>query len=101
MIRLALLLFLAIPADGEETIALVNARILPVKGDPIAKGVVLVRNGKIAAVGADLPVPEGARVIDLSGKTVIPTARRSPPRCASWTPSTRVRPTSPAAASRG
>jgi imidazolonepropionase-like amidohydrolase len=72
MIRLALLLLLAIPPDGEETTALVNARILPVKGDPIAKGVVLVRNGKIAAVGADLPVPEGARVIDLSGKTVIP-----------------------------
>jgi imidazolonepropionase-like amidohydrolase len=72
MIRIALLLLLAIPADSEDAIALVNARIVPVKGDPIARGVVLVRNGKIAAVGADTEVPEGARVIDLSGKTIIP-----------------------------
>jgi imidazolonepropionase-like amidohydrolase len=33
---------------------------------------VLVRDGVIAAVGADLPRPEGARVIDAAGATVLP-----------------------------
>ena len=34
--------------------------------------VVLVRDGKIQAVGADIKVPEGAQVIDLSNMTVLP-----------------------------
>jgi len=34
--------------------------------------VILVRDGKIQAVGADIKVPEGAQVIDLSNMTVLP-----------------------------
>ena len=33
---------------------------------------ILIRDGVIAAVGHDIPAPEGARAIDCNGKTVIP-----------------------------
>jgi imidazolonepropionase-like amidohydrolase len=61
----------AAAADG-ETVAIVNGRVLPVSGPPVEKGTVLIRGGRIAAVGAGLQVPAGARVIDASGKTVTP-----------------------------
>jgi imidazolonepropionase-like amidohydrolase len=50
----------------------VNARILPVSGPAIARGTVLIRDGRVAAVGTDVSVPAGARVIDAAGKTVTP-----------------------------
>jgi imidazolonepropionase-like amidohydrolase len=58
----------------ENAVAFVGARILPVKGDPIERGVLVIRGGKIAAVGpADgTAVPEGARRIDAVGKVIIP-----------------------------
>lgn len=43
-----------------------------VTGRELAGQVILVSGGKITAVGTDLPVPEGAKVIDLSGMTVLP-----------------------------
>jgi len=51
-----------------------GARILTASGAPIDQGVLIVRKNKIVAVGAeaDTSVPEGAVVIDLSGKTIIP-----------------------------
>ncbi|HSR69016.1 MAG TPA: amidohydrolase family protein [Acidobacteriota bacterium] len=38
----------------------------------IERGSVLIRDGKIAAVGTDIEVPEGARVVDGQGKWVTP-----------------------------
>ena len=60
------------PAD--RPIAYRGARILTAASEPIENGVLLVRKGKILAVGADAdtPIPEGAEVIDLKGKTIIP-----------------------------
>jgi len=55
-----------------ETVAITNARVLPVSGPAIERGTVVIRAGKIAAVGADVPVPVGARVIDGSSKIVTP-----------------------------
>jgi imidazolonepropionase-like amidohydrolase len=51
-----------------------GARILTAAGAPIDKGVLVVRKNKIISVGAegDTPIPQGAEVIDLSGKTIIP-----------------------------
>jgi imidazolonepropionase-like amidohydrolase len=60
----------AVPATG-ETIAITNARILPVSGPAIATGTVVIRGGRIAAVGT-MKAPDGARVIDAGGKTVTP-----------------------------
>ena len=39
---------------------------------PIAPAVVVVRGDRIEAVGSDLPVPAGARVVDLGGATLLP-----------------------------
>lgn len=61
-------------AEPERTTAYRGARILKATGDAIDKGVLIVRQDKIVAIGAedDTPIPEGAKVIDLSGKTIIP-----------------------------
>jgi imidazolonepropionase-like amidohydrolase len=55
-----------------ETIAIVNARVLPVSGPAIERGTVLIRGRRIAAVGASVEIPSGARVIDGAGKVVTP-----------------------------
>ena len=60
------------PAAAGEAIAITNARVLPVSGSAIERGTVLFRGGKIVAVGAAVPVPSGARVIDAGGKIVTP-----------------------------
>jgi enamidase len=56
-------------------VALVNARVIDGTGGPARENhTVIIRDGRIAAVGetARTPAPAGARVIDLAGKTVIP-----------------------------
>jgi imidazolonepropionase-like amidohydrolase len=74
---LALLLLLAGRADtaaDDRPVAYCGARILTAEGPPIDKGVLVVHKGKILAVGAAdaVEVPDGAQVIDLAGKTIIP-----------------------------
>ncbi len=55
-------------------IAVKGATIYPVSGSPIPDGVLVVRDGKIAAIGArgDVAVPAGAETIDAAGKCVLP-----------------------------
>jgi imidazolonepropionase-like amidohydrolase len=55
-----------------DTWALTNARIQTVTRGVIEKGTVVIRKGLIEAVGATVPVPADARVLDLNGKTVSP-----------------------------
>jgi imidazolonepropionase-like amidohydrolase len=63
----------SVPATGaDEVLAVTGARIVPVSGPDIAQGTILVRGGRIEAVGAGIAVPEGARVIDASGLTAYP-----------------------------
>ena len=52
--------------------AIVHAIVVPVSGPRIEDGTVLFENGRILAVGPDVPVPEGARVIDGTGRWVLP-----------------------------
>ena len=60
-----------IPAAG-RLVAITNATILTASHGKIDKGTVLIRDGKIAAVGAAVTVPAGATVIDGTGRYVIP-----------------------------
>jgi imidazolonepropionase-like amidohydrolase len=62
----------AVPSEGPVT-ALVGATIHTVSGADIPNGVVLMRGGKIAAVGAGVAVPPGAARVDLSGKHLYPS----------------------------
>src|SRR5436190_6901065 len=46
-------------------------RVVPIEGDPIDGGTVLLRDGKIAAVeGPGYAAPDGAEVVDAVGKWV-------------------------------
>lgn len=54
------------------TFAITNARIVTVSGEVIEKGSVLIRDGKIAAVGASIQIPRGAESIKGDGLTVFP-----------------------------
>lgn len=38
----------------------------------IDKGVIVIKDNRILSVGADVEIPEGAKVIDVTGKTIIP-----------------------------
>lgn len=55
-----------------SVVVLRGATIHTAAGDPIRNGTIVVREGKIAAVGQGIPVPSGAQVYDLSGKEIIP-----------------------------
>jgi imidazolonepropionase-like amidohydrolase len=63
---------LATPAAA-ETVAIVNARVLSMgpAGD-LPSGAVLVRDGKIVALGARVAIPKDARVIDAKGQILTP-----------------------------
>lgn len=54
------------------TFAIVGARIVTVSGATIENGTVVIQNGKIAAVGANVSVPTGAERIDGKGLSVFP-----------------------------
>ncbi|MGH9799620.1 MAG: amidohydrolase family protein, partial [Blastocatellia bacterium] len=56
----------------QGTYAIRNARIVTVTGGVIEKGTVLIKNGKIEAVGANVAVPKDARLIDATGLSVYP-----------------------------
>jgi imidazolonepropionase-like amidohydrolase len=62
----------ALPALA-DTVAITHARILTAANPgEIAQGTVVIKDGKIAAVGANAAVPAGARVIDAAGQVVAP-----------------------------
>ena len=67
---------ITVPKDKPTgAVVLRGARIITMKGDEvIASGDVVVRDNRIAAVGAtgSVTVPNGARVIDVTGKTILP-----------------------------
>ncbi len=63
------------PASAQATApvtAIRNATILTVTKGTIEKGTIVIRNGKIAAVGANVDVPRGATEIDATGLFVMP-----------------------------
>jgi imidazolonepropionase-like amidohydrolase len=59
-------------AARAQTIAITGGKVYPVSGPPIENGTVIVRDGKIVAVGAGVAVPNDARRIDATGKWVTP-----------------------------
>jgi imidazolonepropionase-like amidohydrolase len=54
--------------------AFVGAHLIPVTGDPIDDGVLLVKDGKILALGksGEVEIPHGFETIDASGKVIMP-----------------------------
>lgn len=61
----------ALPA-GAQTIAITGGTVYPVSGPKIENGTVLIRDGRIAAVGANVSIPADAQRVDATGKWVTP-----------------------------
>lgn len=56
----------------DATWALTNARIETVTRGVIERGTIVIRDGLIEAVGADVRPPADARIVDLAGRRVFP-----------------------------
>lgn len=57
----------------EPPLALVDARILPVSGEPIEEGVLILAAGRIVTVGPKgTPIPDGATLRRLPGRVLMP-----------------------------
>ncbi len=77
---LALLLLLVASAlgapdgSGDRPLAFKGATLLPISGDPIPNGTIVIRRGLIEEVGpsASVAVPADAETIDASGKWIMP-----------------------------
>lgn len=69
--QLILVLILSSQAWG-NTVAIKNAKIYTMAGPVLEKGTIVFRNGRIEAVGTNVNIPKDARVIDGSGKVVMP-----------------------------
>ena len=55
-----------------QTVALQGATIHTVTQGVIENGTIVFENGVITAIGADIEIPAGARVVDVSGKHIYP-----------------------------
>jgi len=77
---LALAVATSAQSDGSQqnkngtpgTFAIVGARVVPVSGPTIENGTVVIKDGKIAAVGVGVAIPSGAERIDGKGLIVYP-----------------------------
>jgi len=66
---------LTIPVVAQRDFALVGGRIIDgTTREPIENATIVIRDGKIAAVGprGSTPIPQGTKTIDVRGKTIIP-----------------------------
>src|SRR3546814_14750417 len=65
-------LALAAPAAA-ETVAIVDATLMTMTdAGEIAQGTIVIRDGRIMAIGPDVTVPAGARVVEGRGGDVTP-----------------------------
>jgi imidazolonepropionase-like amidohydrolase len=63
---------LAAQAQGSGTTLIQNATILTITHGTIERGSILIRDGKIVAIGKDVKAPSGATVIDATGQYIMP-----------------------------
>jgi imidazolonepropionase-like amidohydrolase len=59
-------------APPSKPFAIRNATVMTAAGPSIRNGIVIVRDGKIVAVGQNVPLPPDAAVVDGTGKFVTP-----------------------------
>jgi len=72
MLGILLGLLFAAPLSA-QTIAITGGRVVIGDGtEPIDGGTVLIRDGRIVAAGANVAVPQGATIVDATGKWVTP-----------------------------
>ena len=64
--------FLSAETVKPDVIVIQGATVVPVSGDPIPGGTIVIKGDRIADVGKDLPIPDGAKVLDASGLFAYP-----------------------------
>jgi imidazolonepropionase-like amidohydrolase len=69
---LAIGLLASAALGAEKTIAYRAARIHTMAGAPIENGLLLIRDGKIAAIGVSIEIPDGVKVEDLGEAEITP-----------------------------
>jgi imidazolonepropionase-like amidohydrolase len=57
---------------GKGRMAIVGGQVLPIEGTPFEAGAILIEDGRITALGPDIPVPDGVERIDAAGKVILP-----------------------------
>ncbi|CAN5821691.1 amidohydrolase family protein [soil metagenome] len=72
MVAIAGGLMLAAPSAAQNVIAIEGGTVHTMTGAPIEAGTVVIRDGRIVAVGRDVVIPAGARRIDARGLQVTP-----------------------------
>jgi imidazolonepropionase-like amidohydrolase len=57
----------------QSNIALKNATIITMNGDQVINnGTIIIKDNRIADIGKDINIPAGMKILDLSGKTIMP-----------------------------
>ncbi|MDH3283790.1 MAG: amidohydrolase family protein [Acidobacteriota bacterium] len=74
LLAAALVLSTIAPPVGAASDAFVGARLIPIDGEEIADGVLVVENGRILAVGdaTSVSIPDGARLHEVRGRVIMP-----------------------------
>jgi imidazolonepropionase-like amidohydrolase len=74
MFRLSVLILAGAAALGaqESPIFIRGGRVFDGTGSPARQADILLRNGRIEAVGSNLRPPDGARIVEAAGQTLIP-----------------------------
>jgi imidazolonepropionase-like amidohydrolase len=68
----ALLIVFSVSSQAQVTVIKAGKLVDPETGSTSTDAIIVVENGKIKSVGAKLPIPANARIIDLTNSTVLP-----------------------------
>ncbi|HEY0658884.1 MAG TPA: amidohydrolase family protein [Pyrinomonadaceae bacterium] len=70
----AVFLFVCSVFGQEKPTAFINAKIIPIAGQPIEQGILIIHNGKITAVGdaRTVRISSEVQTVDMQGKTIMP-----------------------------
>jgi len=64
--------FLPAQTKTAKIIAIKGAKIIPVVGEDIENGTIVIRDGRIEALGREVAIPSGAEIVDAKGLTAYP-----------------------------
>jgi len=82
-------------ADAPGIYAITGGTVHTVSGTPVPNGTVVIRDGLIESVGANVPIPPDATIIDVAGSHVYPGLIDAQTSLGFATPSTRRGPGAP------
>ncbi|NIP27205.1 MAG: hypothetical protein GWN67_28395, partial [Phycisphaerae bacterium] len=72
LISILLLLFTFTISFADQDIAIKAGNIITISDNPIENGIILIKNGKIEALGENVVLPADVRIIDANDKFVMP-----------------------------